>query len=86
LLSIQLAIHTHADGLSVPLEDKGREPNRYCSVGGNDLKLYSNGRLLYLLAACRSLHDQRNAARNALQRRPLHPHLFPTESDKSGSL
>jgi hypothetical protein len=32
-------------GLTLPVHSTEEEPNRYCSVGGNGLKLYSNGRL-----------------------------------------
>ena len=65
------------------------EPNRNCSVGGNGLKLYSNGRLhCYGCNRTNNLpvtcNPERQTAANLISFFTLY--LFATESDKSGPL
>ena len=45
-----------------------RESNRFCSVGRNDLKLYSNGRLLLLWFAATSRFDETKPATHSQDR------------------
>jgi hypothetical protein len=58
------------------------EPNRYCSVGGNGLKLYSNGRLLFLVAATNWYITSYAQPGTPDSGEPFTLYLFATESDK----
>jgi len=59
-------------GLTLSAVIAEEEPNRYCSVGGNGLKLYSNGRLLVPVVAAEPARYRLRATWSAWQRRAFH--------------
>ncbi len=64
------------------------EQNRYCSVGGNGLKLYSNGRLYFYTIRCDKLIKKpvTRSFGTPDNSEPFTLYLFATESDKSDEL